>query len=84
MTEESIFKYIVYQFSATEYMTIIISINTLLWEMDTIPGAAIVNTVFVSLLKGVNTKRKEFAPCGSKFFPFRADPFSEWDWWAGK
>ena len=24
----------------------------------------------------VYSKRKEFAPCGSKFFPFRVDPFS--------
>ena len=28
-------------------------------------------------LKRVNSKRKEFAPTGSKFFPFRVDPFSE-------
>ena len=27
--------------------------------------------------KGVSTKRKEFAPCGSKFFPFRVDPFQK-------
>ena len=27
--------------------------------------------------KGVYSKRKEFAPHGSKFFPFRVDPFSE-------
>ena len=27
--------------------------------------------------KGVYSKRKEFAPKGSKFFPFRVDPFSE-------
>ena len=27
--------------------------------------------------KGVFSKRKEFAPRGSKFFPFRVDPFSE-------
>ena len=26
---------------------------------------------------GVYYKRKEFAPCGSKFFPFTEDPFSE-------
>ena len=30
-----------------------------------------------TLLKGVHSKRKEFAPRGSKFFPFRVDPFSE-------
>ena len=29
------------------------------------------------VLKGVCFKRKEFAPKGSKFFPFRVDPFSE-------
>ena len=29
------------------------------------------------LLKRVYSNRKEFAPMGSKFFPFRADPFSE-------
>ena len=28
-------------------------------------------------LKGAYTKRKEFTPCGSKFFPFRVGPFSE-------
>ena len=27
--------------------------------------------------KGVCSKRKEFAPMGSKFFPFRVDAFSE-------
>ena len=30
-----------------------------------------------SLLKGVYPKRKEFAPHGSKFFPFRVDYFSK-------
>ena len=30
-----------------------------------------------SLLKGIYFKRKEFAPRGSKFFPFRVEPFSE-------
>ena len=34
--------------------------------------------------KGVFSKRKEIAPFGSKFFPFREDPFSERDCWAGK
>ena len=32
---------------------------------------------FLSLLKKVYSKRKEFAPNGSKFFPFRVDHFSE-------
>ena len=27
--------------------------------------------------KGIYSKRKEFPPPGSKFFPFKADPFSE-------
>ena len=29
----------------------------------------------ISSEKGVYSKREEFAPKGSKFFPFRADPF---------
>ena len=32
--------------------------------------------------KGAFSKRKEFAPNGSKFFPFRVDSFSEWAWCA--
>ena len=28
-------------------------------------------------LKGVHSKKEEFAPKGSKFFPFRVDQFSE-------
>ena len=27
--------------------------------------------------KGVNSKRKQFAPIGSQFFPFRVDPFQQ-------
>ena len=34
--------------------------------------------------KEVYSKRKEFAPKGSKFFPFRADLFSEGPWCARK
>ena len=34
--------------------------------------------------KGFYTKRKEFAPKGSKFFPVRVDPISEGTWCAGK
>ena len=34
--------------------------------------------------KGVYSKRKEFAPRGSKFYPFRVDPFSEGYWREGK
>ena len=30
-----------------------------------------------SLLKGVYSKREEFVPTGKKFFPFRADHFSQ-------
>ena len=33
--------------------------------------------VFTSFWNGVYSKMKEFAPCGSKFFPFKVDPFSE-------
>ena len=37
-----------------------------------------------SFWKGVYSKRKEFAPHGNKFFPFRVDHISEWAWFAGK
>ena len=40
-------------------------------------GGNYIKVVFASLLKGVYSKRKEFAPPGSKFFSFRIDPFSE-------
>ena len=33
--------------------------------------------VCISFWKGAYSKRKEFAPKGSKFFPFRVDPFLE-------
>ena len=41
-----------------------------------------VQTVFVHFRKWIWYKRKEFASQGSKFFPFRADPFSEGAWCA--
>ena len=31
----------------------------------------------ITFWKGVHPKRKEFAPLGSEFFPFRGDPFPE-------
>ena len=34
--------------------------------------------------KWFTLKSKEFAPIGSKFFPFRVDPFSEGEWYTGK
>ena len=36
--------------------------------------------VYTTLLKGVFSEMKEFAPLGSKFFPFRADLLSEGTW----
>ena len=36
-----------------------------------------VKLVLPPIKKGAYPKRKEFAPTGSKFFPFRVDPFSE-------
>ena len=39
---------------------------------------------FATFLKEVYFKRKEFAPYGSKFFPFSVDPFSEGTQFAGK
>ena len=40
--------------------------------------------IVLTFWKGVYSKRKEFAPRRSKFFPFRVDPFSEGAWCAGK
>ena len=40
-------------------------------------GGNFVETIFATLLKRGYSKRKDFAPLGSKFFPFRVDPFSE-------
>ena len=34
-----------------------------------------INIVFVPFWKGVHSIKKEFAPRGSKFFPYRVDPF---------
>ena len=52
-------------------------------EMDTYKGGTFQN--FLALLsKGVYSKRKEFAPIGSKFSPFRLDPFSEGTGCVGK
>ena len=39
-----------------------------------------VKTILPLIRKGVYSKRKEFAPFGSKFFPFRVDPFLEGSW----
>ena len=38
-------------------------------------GRQFCQNCFASLLKEVYYKRKEFAPTGSKFFPFKVDPF---------
>ena len=48
-------------------------------EIDIISGETILSKLFCFLLKVVYSKRKEFAPLGSKFFPFRVDIFSEGD-----
>ena len=45
------------------------------------------NSIKIALFpfwKSVYSKRKEFAPHGSKFFPSRIDPISEGAWCAGK
>ena len=38
--------------------------------------SCLVSSIWNPFWKGVYSKRKEFAPNGSKFFPFRVDPFS--------
>ena len=44
---------------------------------STVSWEATVRTVFPPFWMGVYSKRKEFAPKGRKFFPFRIDPISE-------
>ena len=47
-------------------------------------GDTFASVAFVPFWKGVYSKRKEFAPHGSKFFPFRVVySFSEGDWCEG-
>ena len=48
----------------------------------TFRGGTFVKIVFIPSLKWVYSKRKEFAPSGSKFFPFRVDPISQGDFCA--
>ena len=52
--------------------------------LHTLPGEGFCqNYIVLFLLKGgVFSKRKEFAPNGSKFFPFRVDPFTKMAWYA--
>ena len=52
--------------------------NSQFWGiMDTLSRGGKFQNCFASLLKGIYSKRKEFAPHGSKFFPFRVDSFSD-------
>ena len=37
----------------------------------------LLSCTYTPFWKGVYSKRKEFAPKGSKFFPFRVEPFSK-------
>ena len=53
-------------------------------EWKDLQGRQLCQSDLLSFLKGVFSKRKEFAPLGSKFFPFRVDPFSEEALYAGK
>ena len=47
-------------------------------ENDTPSGEATLSkTVYIPFSEGVYSIRKEFAPRGSKFFPYKVDPFSE-------
>ena len=49
----------------------------------TFRGGNSVKIILSPFLKGIYSKRKEFAPKWSKFFPFRVDPFSEGTFFAG-
>ena len=52
--------------------------------INTLLGETTVKMFCLPSGKGIYSKRKEFAPRGSKFFHFRVEPFSEGGWWAGK
>ena len=41
-------------------------------------NSCLLSCTLCSFVKGVYSKKKEFAPKRSKFFPFRVDRFSEW------
>ena len=62
------------------HVKIHLKIHLLFWflrEWLTFKGINSVKLFYPSLVKRVCFKRKEFAPSGSKFFPFREDLFSE-------
>ena len=42
------------------------------------------NYFYIPFVVVVYSKRNEFAPCGSKFHPCRADPLLKWTWCVGK
>ena len=50
--------------------------------MDTLLGEITAKIVLPPFWKMVLSKKEEFAPKGSKFFPLRVDPFSEVIWWS--
>ena len=51
--------------------------NRLLRGMDTLSGEATVKCILLPFWNRIYSKRKEFAPTWSKFFPFKVDLFSE-------
>ena len=59
-------------------------INDFKWNGYTSRGGNSVKLFLPPFWKGVYFNRKEFAPHGSKFFPFRVDPFSDRTWLAEK
>ena len=52
--------------------------------MGTISREAALSNCVCLPSKKRSTLKKEFAPNGSKFLPFRVDHFLEGDWYAGK
>ena len=46
-------------------------------EMIHFQGKQLCQNCFVSFRKGVYSIRKEFVPIGSKFFPYRVNPFQK-------
>ena len=59
-------------------------INSFWGELINFQGKLSLILLFVLFFKGIYSIRKEFAPRGSKFFPYSVDPFSERNWHAVK
>ena len=71
-------KYIFFRWGSRKISNFIIKLK----RIDACKGEQLYQVRLSPLRKAVYSKRKEFAPWGSKFFPFIVDPFLEDGWCA--